>query len=688
MITWDHHSRIVHLKTCNMSYILHLGEEVRGLYWGAPVDPDDFDPAAVQVFHSSFDVDTGMERSEYAVDDGQHFAQLCLQLEDALGLQTCRMRYQAHSITDETLDITFVEPDMGVELMMTYRLYPQYDILARSAKLTNKADTQVKVRRFLSGCAVLPFGFEGEVRYVSGKWAGENRLISKPVGEGVFSLESRRGFSGTHSTPALALGKGADEDHGAVYFGVLAYSGNWRMEVEKTPFGHTRLLAGRNDFDAAECLAPGESLATPAFYLGFSQGGYGDMSRTLHRFGQQVVMNRNLCRRVLYNSWEATAFHVEVNSQKELAKCASEMGVELFVIDDGWFGARDSDKAGLGDWVVNAQKFPNGLEELTDYVISLGMGFGIWVEPESVNPDSDLYRAHPDWIYHIPSREPALRRNQYLLNLSLPAVQEYLMQSLRRLLQNKAITFLKWDMNRPITDWGLDPSQWRKHTEALYDLWEMIRMEFPHVELECCAGGGGRVDFGALHWADEFWPSDNTDPYERLFIQEGYTQFYPPCAMMCWVTDTPKNAFKAGRDSLRYKFHVAMQGGLGIGADISKFTNEEAETCKQYINQYKNIREVVQRGTLYRLRSPHEHDFSAVSYVSQDQQSAIVFGYMIGRRFGDPLPWVCLKGLSPHDRYLVDGQQSVSGLTLMNAGLQLNLQGDFDSCVIVLRREA
>ena len=459
------------------------------------------------------------------------------------------------------------------------------------------------------------------------------------------------------------------------------------MEVEKTPFGHTRLLAGRNDFDAAECLVSGESLTTPALYLGFSQGGYGDMSRTLHRFGQQVVMDRNLCRRVLYNSWEATAFHVEVNSQKELAKRASEMGVELFVIDDGWFGARNSDKAGLGDWVVNSQKFPNGLEELTDYVISLGMGFGIWVELESVNPDSDLYRSHPEWIYQIPLREPALRRNQYLLNLSLPAVQEYLKQSLRRLLKNQAITFLKWDMNRPITDWGLDPSQWRKHTEALYDLWEMIRVEFPHVELECCAGGGGRVDFGALHWADEFWPSDNTDPYERLFIQEGYTQFYPPRAMMCWVTDTPPNALKTGRDSLRYKFHVAMQGGLGIGADISKFTKEEAEACKQYINQYKQIRQVIQRGTLYRLRSPHEHDFSAVSYVSEDQQTVVVFGYMIGRRFGDPLPLVCLKGLSPHARYLVDRQKSMSGLTLMNAGLRMSLQGDFDSCVIVLRRE-
>jgi alpha-galactosidase len=369
---------------------------------------------------------------------------------------------------------------------------------------------------------------------------------------------------------------------------------------------------------------------------------------------------------------------------------AARIGCELFVVDDGWFGMRNNDAAGLGDWWVNQQKFPQGLDQLIDHVKSRGMKFGIWVEPESVNSDSELYRSHPDWIYRYPDAQPLTLRNQYLLNLSLGPVREYLWNMLHDLISTHDISFLKWDMNRAVTDMqslhdGKGKKLWYGHVKAVYGLLEELRKAFPNLDIEACSGGGGRVDLGILRYAEQVWPSDNTDPYTRLFIQEGFTQFYPPAAMMCWVTDSPGGKDWSKRP-LAYRFHSAMCGSLGIGADISKFSEEELEECSCFIKQYKAWRLIIQNGELYRLIPPGEGPATAVQYVSSNRSETLVFVFVNHPSTDAVNRMIKLQGLSHEVRYLSDTGETYAGSTLMNAGLCCSLEGDFASRVVYLKR--
>ena len=316
------------------------------------------------------------------------------------------------------------------------------------------------------------------------------------------------------------------------------------------------------------------------------------------------------------------------------------------MVDDGWFGARHSDRAGLGDWTVNPEKFPNGLEELIDHVHALGMDFGLWVEPESVNPDSDLYRAHPDWIHRLDGREPMTQRNQYLLDFGKPEVEQFALDMLRGLLNTYAIRYLKWDMNRSMTDVceSLTPFARERHVWALYRILDTLEKEFPDVDIEACSGGGARVDLGMAKRTAQFWVSDNTDPFDRLFIQEGYTLMYAPMMMSCWVTDTPGDGRRRGRADWRYKFHAAMCGTLGVGADISKLSDEEMALFTAEIARYKS------------------------------------------RKFGEAIPRVRLRALKADARYFCkETGKTYTGNTLMNLGLSVELNGDFDSKVFYLQ---
>jgi alpha-galactosidase len=411
------------------------------------------------------------------------------------------------------------------------------------------------------------------------------------------------------------------------------------------------------------------------------------MSRKLHRFERNHITVSPKPRRVLYNSWEATAFNVDVQEQKKLADKAAQMGVELFVVDDGWFGERHSDMAGLGDWQVNKQKFPHGLGELIGHANGLSMDFGIWVEPEAVNPDSELYRSHPDWIYHLDGIEPLKLRNQYVLNITRQPVRQYIKDMLYDLLRTNPIRFLKWDMNRSLSDLGEGDRQLGvEHVHALYEIWSELRRDFPHVELETCAGGGGRIDLGILRYAAECWPSDNTDPFDRLYIQEDFTQFYAPQIMMCWVTDTHALSNKANR-SIAYKFHSAMCGGLGIGANINRLSQEELDEYKTYIELYKEIRQTILFGDLYRLLPPHASSFSAVEYISPSHDEIVVLAFLHTQQFGDSCSRLKLQGLQKSARYELLGEgKSYYGSTLMHYGLPITLKGDFESALLRLRR--
>jgi alpha-galactosidase len=377
-----------------------------------------------------------------------------------------------------------------------------------------------------------------------------------------------------------------------------------------------------------------------------------------------------------------------------LAEKAAKMGIELFVVDDGWFGQRNHDRAGLGDWFVNQEKFPNGLNELISKVNSLGMEFGIWVEPESVNPDSDLYRQHSDWVYHFPTRGRTQLRNQLLLNISKPEVKSFIIDFMTKLLSNHSIKFIKWDMNRTMTEPGMQDHPlhrqkeiWIRHVQSLYEIWAKLRERFPHVEFETCAGGGSRIDLGILRYADQAWPSDNTDAFDRLSIQEGFAYVYPPKVMTCWVTESP-SGMNRRKLSLQYRFHSAMMGALGVGVNLNEWSEEQIQQSASFIQQYKEIRPLVQFGRHYRLQALKKKGVAAVQYVSENGSESVVFAFLHSQQLGEALPRLCLQGLQPDRTYLIDQLPGAwSGKALLNIGLELPLRGDFDSLIYRIREK-
>jgi alpha-galactosidase len=378
----------------------------------------------------------------------------------------------------------------------------------------------------------------------------------------------------------------------------------------------------------------------------------------------------------------------------ELAEKAAELGAEVFVVDDGWFDGRDHDNAGLGDWIADSKKFPNGLHPLITRVNALGMRFGLWVEPEMVNPDSKLYRAHPDWVYHFRQRSRTQWRNQLVLNLARDDVRDWMLATLDGLLSEHNIEFIKWDMNRHVSEpgWpdqaGENPERiWLDHVNHLYEIIDELRHRHPQVAFESCAGGGGRVDLGILARVDQVWPSDNTDAFDRLFIQEGFSYAYAPRFMMCWVTDCP-NFLTQRMVPLSYRFHVAMSGSLSIGGDLSRWTPQELEEAQSFIVTYKQIRSTVQNGLLYRLRSPRKGHVTASQYLARDGSEIVVFVWGNSPQFGETRVPLVLHGLT-RDSHYTDTVSRVmySGAYLMYHGLPVNLVGDFDSHMIHLVSE-
>jgi alpha-galactosidase len=517
-------------------------------------------------------------------------------------------------------------------------------------------------------------------------------------------LESRLGHTGHNLNPWFAIDKGdAGEDHGGIWFGALAWSGNWRISVEQTPYRQVRVTGGFNTFDFSYPLRDGEKLDTPVFYGGFAAHGFGQASRLLHNLEREHIVPGHpnaRVRPVLYNSWEATTFDVNEAGQEALADKAAKLGVELFVMDDGWFGKRNNDHAGLGDWTVNPQKFPHGLAPLIHEVNRLGMDFGLWVEPEMVNPDSDLYRAHPDWVMNFPGRPRSELRNQLVLNLARDDVKQYISGFLDKLATEYNIRYFKWDMNRTFSEPGWPemppPEQqelWVKYVHNLYDIIDQFRAKHPNVDIESCSGGGGRIDLGILKRVDEVWVSDNTEAFDRLRIQEGFSQVYAPKFMSAWVTDVPNTN---GRSTpLQYRFLTAMQGALGIGANLNKWTDADSDLATNMITLYKRIRNTVQYGALYRILSPKTNDVTANEYVSQDGKEGVLFLFRHSQQYATAAPAVFLEGLDENAVYrlepaygkLRDSGESFSGAYLMHRGINADLKNDYDSMAVLLHRE-
>jgi alpha-galactosidase len=521
-------------------------------------------------------------------------------------------------------------------------------------------------------------------------------------------LESRRGSTGVEVNPWFAIERSnqPDQDVGDVWFGALGWSGSWQINVETDWQNRVRITGGYTPFDFLYVLAPGQSLETPKFYGGYSDVGIGGASRLLHRFELNSIVpgasHRHL-RPVLYNSWEATGFDVNEAGQEALAEKAASIGVERFVMDDGWFGERKDDHAGLGDWYVNPQKFPHGLKPLIDKVHSLGMDFGLWVEPEMVNPNSDLYRKHPDWVLNFTGRPQTEGRNQLILNLARDDVRAYVYGFLDNLLSENEISFLKWDYNRNWSEpgWPAAPVEkqkevYVKYVQNLYSILAELREKHPHIEIESCSGGGARIDLGIMGLTDEVWPSDNTDPFDRLSMQDGFTYGYAPGVMMAWVTDSP-NWMNGRSTSLEYRFLSSMQGSLGIGANLNKWTSEDFAAAKRLVAEYKAVRATVQDGALYRLISPAGgSEYSVTESVARDGHQAAIFAFLHSSQKGQPYPQLYLRGLDPNAVYrlhmqegkLADGVvERASGDYWMRHGVNVSLRGDFQAAFFTLERD-
>jgi alpha-galactosidase len=645
-----------------------------------------------------------MTSEEYPAWGGIRYSEPCLKVAFEDGNRDVVLKYVSYKISGDSLEIVLKDISSDLFVTLAYRLYSAYDVIERTARVENRTGQSMVVESAQSAVWTLPQGQNYRLSYLHGYWAGETQLAQEPIRQGKKVLESRRGNTSGQANPWFAIdsaGK-ANEEHGKVWFGALGWSGNWKLTIEDTPHGQVRVVGGYNDFDFAYPLKPGEELNTPSFYGGYTESGFGESSRLMHRFERDVIVPRRSAGRVrpvLYNSWEATYFNVDEAGQKELADKAARIGVELFVMDDGWFGQRNNDHAGLGDWYVNRQKFPHGLAPLIDYVHGKEMKFGLWVEPEMVNPDSDLYRNHPDWVMNFPGRPRSESRNQLVLNLSRNDVKDYVLASLERLLRENQIDFLKWDMNRHFSEPGwpeMAPKDQRKlwvnYVLNLYDIIDRLRARYPNLDIESCSGGGGRVDLGILHRVEQVWTSDNTEAFDRLTIQDGFSHAYAPKVMMDWVTDIPN---MNGRSTpLQYRFLVAMMGSVGVGANLNKWSDQDFALATKMVAYYKSVRDAVQNGDLYRLMSPREGEFTASQYVSRDGRQSVVFAFLHSQQFLRPTPLLYLRGLDQQAKYRVtslddklsEKQGVLSGAYLMNHGLELRLAGDFDSTSFTLTR--
>jgi len=703
-IQYDESRKVWLLNTRVSSYAMGVSPEgqLQHLYWGGPLWRIADVPAASRKEDiSSFDPHEMLENEEFASWGGKRFYETALKVTRADGDRDLVLHYQSHHAEGDKLSITLKDIKDDIEAVLEYRVFAEAGMISRRALIRNKSKQAITIESAQSATWYVPPGDGYRLTYLSGRWAAETQVNREPVHEGMKVLESRLGHTGHNFNPWFAIDRGeANEEHGSVWFGALAWSGNWRISVEQTPYNQVRVTGGFNTFDFAYPLKPGEQLETPEFYGGYAANGFGEASRLLHGLELDHVQPQGSTARarpVLYNSWEATEFNVDEAGQTALAQKAAKLGVELMVMDDGWFGKRNTDHAGLGDWGVNPQKFPNGLGGLIKTVNGLGMDFGLWVEPEMVNPDSDLYRTHPDWVMNFPGRPRSELRNQLVLNLAREDVKEYIFDVLDKLVTTYKFRYFKWDMNRIFAEPGwpevaadAQRELWVKYVWNYYEIMDRLRKKHRNLEIESCSGGGGRIDLGVLQYVDEVWTSDNTEAFDRLKIQEGFSMAYAAKFMSAWVTDVPN---MNGRSTpLRYRFLVAMQGALGIGSNLNKFTDEDIKLATQMVSLYKRIRETVQFGGLYRLLSPRTSDTTANEYLLKDGREAVVFAFRHSQQYNTEPPTLYLQGLDPKAVYqaeLWDGtlMEKTSGAYLMQSGLHLRLHGDFDSTAVLLHRQ-
>lgn len=577
----------------------------------------------------------------------------------------------------ESLEVTLRDQTLNVELVLSYTIYKDRPVITRNARLTNTSDHAVDIEKIDSIQLDLT-KHDYDLVYLPGQYALERQKTRKSLNQGIFELSSRRDSSSHHMNPFAALvDKSTDEFQGNALGVLLVYSGNFKFTIERDQIDQTRLLAGINDFNFSWHLEPGQTFQTPEAITVFSTHGLNGMSQAFHHLLRERVArgkHKYADRPIVINNWEATFFDFDNDKLDEVVKEAKPLGIEMFVLDDGWFGHRNDDNSSLGDWFVNEKKV--NLKKVAQQTHDAGMKFGLWFEPEMVSVDSKLYKQHPDWALHEPGRGSTLSRNQLVLDFSRKEVVDNIFNQMCKILDNNPIDYIKWDCNRNLTEvysTALSPKRQGEvpHRVILgvYDLMDRLTKRYPDILFEGCSGGGGRFDAGILYYMPQSWPSDDTDAAERLKIQDGTSLVYPVSSMTAHVSVSPNQ--QTGRDiSFKTRGDVAMAGVFGYELDLADLTNEEKKMVKKQIAFYKKHRHLIQYGDFYRLESPYDSNTVAWEFVNPDKSKALLFMYRQQHTNRFEINNTKMVALDPHrDYYDESVDETYGGDELMNIGL-------------------
>lgn len=728
-IVFHEQSKTFHLYNKEVSYIFMIlkNGQLGQLYYGSRItDRQDFShllkliarPMAVCTFEGDLTFSLEHIKQEYPAYGTGDMRYPAFDILQKNGSRIVDFKYVSHSIIKgkpsltglpatyvenineaTTLKVTLQDQVLATHLVLSYTIYEDYPVICRNTCFTHFGQTEIMLESAMSMNVDLP-DKEYEMLLLTGAWGRERNIKKRYLEHGIQAIDSMRGCSSSNFNPFIALKrKTADEFQGEVLGFSFVYSGNFLAQVEVDTYDVTRIMLGLHPHGFSWLLKKGESFQTPEVVMVYSKQGVNGMSQTFHNLYQTRLVRgkyRDQVRPILLNSWEGTYFNFNEQKIVAMASLAKKLGIELFVLDDGWFANRNSDHAGLGDWYPNLEKLPTGISGLSKKITSLGLQFGLWIEPEMVNKDSNLYRTHPTWLLATPERSMSHGRNQYVLDFSNPQVVDYIYKSLEKILKESKITYLKWDMNRCISEAYssiLNPKEQGKvmhqYMLGVYDLYNRLTRQFPDILFESCASGGARFDPGMLYYAPQGWTSDDTDAMERLKIQYGTSLVYPISSIAAHVSAIP-NHQTLRNVPMETRANVAYFGAFGYELDISKISHEEQEKIVQQIQFMKTYREVIQFGTFYRLCSPFETNITAWMVVSKNQEIALVGYYRALQQVNASCQRIRLQGLHPTYKYHISIHETEHyGDELMNVGVLIfdapsDHRGDFQSRIYVL----
>lgn len=720
-IIFNEKSREFHLFNDNISYIIKIlrNNQLGQLYFGKKIhQKDNYDyllerayrPMSSYMYEGEYEFSLEHIKQEYPTYGTTDFKYPAYEILQGNGSRITNFEYTSHKIyrgkpqlnglpatyteddsEADTLEITLYDKEIHVELILNYTIFNNESAIARSCKFINKGKENVELTNAMSMCLDLP-DCNYELIQLSGAWAREREVRQRKLEQGIQAINSTRGNSGHNHNPFIALKRPkADEFQGEALGFSLVYSGNFLVQVEVDTYDVSRVLMGINPFGFTWHLAENEEFQTPEAVMVYSDKGMNGVSQTYHRLYRTRLARgewRDKVRPILINNWEATYFDFTEDILVDIAKTAKEDGIELFVLDDGWFGTRCGETSGLGDWYANTDRLPNGISGLSKRIEDLGMKFGLWFELEMVNKDSDLYRKHPEWIIQTPNRSSSHGRNQYVLDFSRKEVVDYIYEMVDIILSESSISYIKWDMNRCITEcYSASLPAYRqgevfhRYILGVYDLYERLIKKHPHILFESCASGGGRFDAGMMYYAPQCWTSDDSDAIERIKIQYGTSFAYPISSMGAHVSITPNHQLFRNAP-LETRGNVAYFGAFGYELDLTKLSEEEHELIRRQVEFVKEYRDVIQKGTFFRLQSPFENNISAWMIVSEDKKTAIVAYFKVLNDVNCAFRRMKLHGLDKNLLYSVKGTSSSAkidinkdtnnlyyGSELMNLGL-------------------